>query len=222
MLAGGGVVAGDGAVVTLHDVQVLDHVGQALRRVVVADAAGYAAGLAERVVQLEAHDAEDALAARVRTAPVAGDAEGLTAVEVVAVDDGEGLLDHAGGHQHGVGGAPGLLALGVDRQETGGDLVQLLGHEDKLQGASVGALDVAVFARDRLLELLEEVFADDVNHFAETGLYGVVNGIIDNGFAVGAEAVHLLESAVTATHAGGEDEKCRFHVEFGFIYFPQK
>ena len=47
----------------------------------------------------------------------------------------------------------------------------------------------------------------------QKGLHGVVNGIVDDGFAVGAEAVHLLESAVTAAHSGGEDEKCRFHTE---------
>ena len=63
------------------------------------------------------------------------------------------------------------------------------------------------------LELLEEVLADDIDDAAETGLHGVINGIIDDGLAIGAQAVHLLEAAIAAAHACGEDEKSRFHAE---------
>ena len=213
MFARGGIVARDDAVGALDDVEVLHDVGQVPGGVIVADAAGHAAGLAQRVVQLEAHDGIDALRVLVGKAPVGRDAEGLLAIVVVAVDHEEGLVDDLGGHQHGVGGTPGFLALGVERQEAGGNLVQLLGHEDELQRGAVRALDVAVFARDGLLELLEEILADDVNDFAETGLHGVVDGIVNDGFAVRTDAVHLLESAVAAAHAGGEDEKCGFHIE---------
>ena len=107
---------------------------------------------------------------------------------------------------------PGLLALRIER-EAGRDLVEFLRHEDELERGTVGALDVAVFLCHGFLELLEEVLADDIDDPAETGLYGVVDGIVDDGLAIGAQSVHLLEAAIAAAHACGEDEKSRFHAE---------
>ena len=118
-------------------------------------------------------------------------------------------------HQDGVGGAPGLHALGIER-EAGGDLVQLLGDEDELEGFSVDGLDTGVLGLDGLLHIGLEGLADDIDDLAETGFHGVVDGIVDDGFSVGAEAVHLLESAVAAAHAGGQDEKGRFHSLYFF------
>ena len=114
-------------------------------------------------------------------------------------------------HQDGVGGAPGLYALGV-QGEPGRNLVQLLGDEAELEGLSVDGFHAGVAGLDVLFHVGLEVFPDDVDDLAETGFHGVVDGIVDDGLSVGAEAVHLLESAVAAAHAGGQDEKGRFHM----------
>ena len=96
------------------------------------------------------------------------------------------------------------------------DLVQLLGDEDELEGFSVDGLDTGVLGLDGLLHIGLEGLADDIDDLAEAGFHGVVDGIVDDGFSVGAEAVHLLESAVAAAHAGGQDEKGRFHSLYFF------
>jgi len=48
--------------------------------------------------------------------------------------------------------------------------------------------------------------ADNEDDFAETGAEGVEDGIVEDGFAAGADGVDLFEAAVAAAHAGGEDE----------------
>ena len=212
----GGVVAIDDTVRFAGDVQVLDYVGEVHVLVVEADAAGYAAGLAEGVLQLETDDAIGALAVLVFTEPVAQDAEGILAVIVVAVDDGERLLDDILGHQHGVGGTPGFLALRVEDIALG-NLVQFLGHEDELQRRAVDAFDILVFGPDGLLHLLTEILADDIDDLAESGLDGIINRIVDDGFSVGADAIHLFESSIAAAHSGGQDKQSRFHgISFSF------
>ena len=62
-----------------------------------------------------------------------------------------------------------------------------------------------------------EVLADYKNHFAESGVYGVVDRIVHDGFAVGSERVELLEAAVAATHSCSEHKKSRFHCVILFI-----
>ena len=103
-----------------------------------------------------------------------------------------------------MGGAPGFLALGIEG-EFRGDLVQFLSHEDELQRSTVDAFDIGILFGYQGLHVLEEVFADYVHNLSEAGLYGIVYGIIDNGFTGGAEAVHLLESAIAAAHAGSKN-----------------
>ncbi len=146
-------------------------------------------------------------------APVAEDAEGLLPVEVVTVDDGERLVDDVLGHQDRMGGAPGLHAFGVEG-EAGGDLVQLLGDEDEFQGLAVHGLHAGVLGLDRLFHVGLKGLPDDIDDFAESGFHGIVDGIVDDGFTVGAEAVHLLESAIAAAHAGSQDKKGRFHSRY--------
>ena len=143
-------------------------------------------------------------------APFGGNAEGVAAVEVVSVDDHEGLLDDVFGHEQGVGGAPGLLALGIEG-ETCGNLIQLLGHEIELKGLSVRAFHAAVLLADGFLESVQEVVAHYVNHFAKAGADRIIDGIIDDSFARRAKAVHLLEASVSAAHAGSKYQKSRFH-----------
>ena len=69
-----------------------------------------------------------------------------------------------------------------------------------------------VFSEDFFTEVVFEVFTDYENDFTEAGAYGVVDGVVHDGFAVGAELVELFKTAVTATHASGENKKSRFHL----------
>ena len=107
-------------------------------------------------------------------APVSKHLEGLFSVEVVSVDDGEGLLDDVLCHENGVGCAPRLYAVFGDGERCG-DLVKFLGYEHKLQRSSVAALDTGIFLLHVGLHVGFERLADNINHLAETGLHGVVD-----------------------------------------------
>ena len=135
-----------------------------------------------------------------RTAPVSQNLEGFLAVEIVSVDDGEGLVDDIGRHEDGVGGAPGLHPFLRDGERSG-NLVQFLGDENKLEGLSVNGFYAGVFFLDGLFHLGFEGFTDNIDHFAEPGLHGVVDAVVDNGFSMRSQTVHLLEAAITAAHA---------------------
>ena len=106
--------------------------------------------------------------------PVAEDLEGLLAVVVVTVDHGERLVDYIFCHQHGVGGSPRLLPLRIEF-ELRRDLVQFLDHEIELKRSAVRAGDAAVLILHGLLELLAEIFPDDVHDLAEAGVDRVVD-----------------------------------------------
>ena len=109
-----------------------------------------------------------------------------------------------------MGCAPGLYPFRI-YIETGGNLVQFLGYENELEGLSVDGLDVGVARLHVFFHIGLEIFTDDIDYFAESGFNCIVNGIVDDGFPVGTQAVHLLESAVAAAHSGCKDKKCRFH-----------
>ncbi len=83
-------------------------------------------------------------------------------------------MDDILGHQHGVGGSPRLLPLRI-KGELRRNLVQFLNHEIELKRSSVRAGDAAVLLLHGLFELLAEIFPDDVDDLAESG----VNRIVD-------------------------------------------
>lgn len=60
-------------------------------------------------------------------------------------------------------------------------------------------------ATDLLFKCRFKIAADDKDDFAEAGFDGVEYGVFNEGLAVGAKRIHLLETAITATHAGGHD-----------------
>ena len=62
---------------------------------------------------------------------------------------------------------------------------------------------------DGLAKGLFDVLADDKDELAESGAQGVEDGVIDDGFAGGADRIDLFEAAVAAAHAGGENEEGR-------------
>ena len=138
-------------------------------------------------------------------------------VEIIPVDDDEGLVDHFTGHQDSVGGSPGFLPFGIEG-ESFGDLVQFLGDEDELERFAVNRPDTGVLFLDGGFHGFTERLADDIDDFSESRFDGIVDRIIDNGFTIGAEAVHLLEASIAAAHSGCKDKKCRFHENLGFNY----
>ena len=162
-----------------------------------ADAARDGAEVGERVAEDEADHGVVGRAGGKVTGELA---VAVRAVEIVGVDGGEGLVDDAGGEKDGLGGSPGLGAAGGDGEAWGNVLERL---EDVIDGDALFETRADGFA-----ECLLDVFADDEDELAEAGAEGVVDGVVDDGFAGGADGVDLLETAVTAAHAGGENEEC--------------
>ncbi len=188
----------------------LGDAGEDVLVVVRADAAGHGSVLGEGVLQLEAYDAVLALGLFVGAAPIGQNLEGFLSVEVVTIDDGEGFVDDIGRHEHGVGGAPGLDA-GLGHGEPGGNLVEFLGDEHKLKRLAVHSFHMGIALFHVGFHIGLEGLTDNIYHFAEAGFHGVVNGVVNDGFPVGAQAVHLFETAIAAAHAGSEYKECRFH-----------
>ena len=58
-------------------------------------------------------------------------------------------------------------------------------------------------AADGLLELLLDVPPNDKHQHFETGAEGVVNRVINEGFAMWSDRVDLFETAIAAAHSCG-------------------
>ena len=116
-------------------------------------------------------------------APVARDAEGVASVEVVTVDDHERLVNDLPGHQDCVRGTPRFLPVRAEGKAFR-NLVEFLGYEHKLERSAVQTLHVAVFAGYGLLELCKEILPDDVNDLAESGIYRIIDRIVNYRFFV--------------------------------------
>ena len=160
-----------------------------------ADAAADGTALAQRVTYAEAYHRIDILRAFGQIGQeLAHYLEGVATVEVVAVDDGKRFLDGILAHHDGVVCSPGFrTAFGAG--EAFGQGVERL--EYKFAG------DVSfILGEDFLAEVLFEVFADNEDEFAESGLDGVVDGVIHDGFTVGTQSVQLFQASVAAAHAG--------------------
>ena len=171
----------------------------------VAHAACHAAILRERVAHAEAHHGILALAAFGEVGQELADGhEGVAVVEVVAVDDTEGLLDDVLTHQHGVVRTPGLYAA-FRNLEACGQVVE--GLEAELTG------HVAfVLLQNLVAELVFEVATDDPHDFAKASLNGIVDGVVHDGFTIGAERIKLLQTTITAAHAGSKKKEGWFHL----------
>ena len=86
--------------------------------------------------------------------------------------------------------------------KPGGNLVQFLKnvfHRDALFKARA----------DDLLERLLDLLADHEHQLAESRAHGVVDRVIDDGFAARAHRINLLQAAVAAAHAGSQNEQRR-------------
>ncbi len=95
--------------------------------------------------------------------------EGLGAIVVVGVDDGEGAVHHVPGGQGGVGGAPGLPALLRNAVALRQVLLELVGVAD-VHGLGYPVADAA-------LEVLFDLGLDDEDHRLKARPAGVVDGV---------------------------------------------
>ena len=139
-----------------------------------ADTACYCTAFAERIAYAVADHAVLVVAVGEAAELVCQSCEAVTAIEVVSVDHGEGLVDHLCCHHDGVVRTPRLLAA-LGYSEAFGELVQIL--EDDLNR------DLVLVLRDDLLtELLLEGAADDEDDLAEASADGIEDRVVHDGF----------------------------------------
>ena len=101
-------------------------------------------------------------------------------------------------HEHSVVGAPGLGAFRVERTAFRHFVYRLEAH--------FAGHFVCIFGQHFLTEVRLEILTDDEDDLAEPCAQGVKNTVVHDGLAVRAESVKLFESAVAASHAGGQDK----------------
>ena len=121
------------------------------------------------------------------------------AVEVVGVAEGEGAVDVLGGREDRVAGAPGAGAAGGRGVDEAWVRQGLVGVAEVESGGGGGA-EVRV-------EVAAQVLLDDEEKARETGEGAVVEGVVEKGFAAGADRGELLEAAEACGAAGREDDE---------------
>ena len=110
------VVTVDFGVLLSSDIDKLHDAGKVPVLSVVADATGDSSVFREGVVELEADDRADTLAVLMSFEPTGDGLEGLFAVEVVTIDDGERLVDNILGHQNRMRCSPRFLTLRIESE----------------------------------------------------------------------------------------------------------
>ena len=131
------------------------------------------------------------------------------AIVVVSIDNGERLLDDILAGQNCLAGAPGLAALSGNFV-PGGDGVLLLESIGNLNAQVGTGLFNAV--ADGFLESLLNVVADDKDNLVKPGFDGIMDGVIHDDLAVGADSGQLLDAAAKAgADAGCHNAQCCFH-----------
>ena len=168
-------------------------------RIRLAKPARHGAVLGKRPVQLETHHGEEAGVGGCRLHQKPGEhAKRVRPIEVIRVDDREWPVQQGGGAEHGMAGAPRLLALGRHA-------VSWRHHLELLE--SVIRVDVPGKApAETVPEVLLDLPADDEDKLAKTGPLGVEDGIVQYGLAGGADGLNLFQTAVTGADAGGQDD----------------
>ena len=170
-----------------------------------ANTASHGAVLAQRLVQtVSGHGEMRRFGRGIHVGEeVAEVTERFRAVKVVGIDRGKRRIDGLARAPDRVGRAPWLGASGR-RREAGRKIVELL--------ESVADGDLSFVARaDLRAKVFLDIAADEENHAVKSGPHGVMHRIIEEGFSAGPDGIQLLESAVAAAHAGGEDKEsgCR-------------
>ncbi len=163
----------------------------------------------ERVGQAVCHHGIAVIIALRRGEEPGQDGIRLRAVEIVGIDNRKAALKGLPGTPDSMSGTPGLLP----RRRTnkgGGQIIQAL--------ADVVGLHPALQLTGKMLpQRLLELFTDNENHLIKTGAPGVKNRVVQHKFALGAYRVHLFNAAITAAHAGGQDQKTGGAHEDSFI-----
>ncbi|MPM62897.1 hypothetical protein SDC9_109775 [bioreactor metagenome] len=186
------------------DAEPFDDVDQLAFVVDFADAAGYVPVFRERVLRFVADHGEVVLLAVARALEiVVQNGEGALAVVIVRVDGGKRFMYNVLAAEDGVRRAPGLDAV-FRHGEPGGEhrfrLLKDIVHFQMLFGS----------AADDLVKVVLDLAVDDEYDLLKPRLHCVEERIVHDDFAVAADRVDLLESAVTAAHTGGHDNESGF------------
>src|ERR1700749_1959742 len=121
-------------------------------------------------------------------------------IEVVGVDHREGLMNGIGCHQNGVCCAPWLRAT---------RLQNVAGHELSNFLKDILDRDTSFIARsNHFFKRLFDFLADDEYDSVETGTASVINRVVHERLAVWSDGINLLQTAIAAAHARGQNEKC--------------
>ena len=130
-------------------------------------------------------------------------------VVVVGVDDGERLLDDALAGQHGLAGAPGFGAA-LGHTVTRGHIFQCLKRIVDLD-TQVGA-DLLDAVADGLFKGFLDIVADDKDDLVKASFDGVVDRVIHDDLAVGADCGQLFDAAAeTGAYTGRHNNQSCFH-----------
>ena len=170
------------------------------------DAAGDAAVFGDGIAQSVADHTVVIVCGVNVTEGVIDHLKGGFSVVIVSIDDYEGrVADLLCSAEDSVAGAPGLGATQGDLVATG-ELVELLVGIADLHRAMLQALAHGGH------KVLPDGFLDNNDCGLEACLVGIKQGIVQNGFALAAYGIDLLQTAVTAAHAGGQYNEYRFFV----------
>ena len=133
--------------------------------------------------------------------------DGAAAVKIVGVDDGKGRPDHIARAQHGVHGAERLAALRQIRPRRGEAVRRL----ERVVDAHAGALLNAV--AEEVAHVLQHLRLDDEHDAVKPGAQRVIDRVLHQDLAVGAEALDLLDAAITRAETGRHHYQSHIHVD---------
>ena len=120
--------------------------------------------------------------------------EGVTTVEIVAIDNSKRFLYYIGTHHYSMVGSPRFgTAFGA------GEAFRKVIYGLEYQFAGNMAF---VFGNNLVAEVLFKIFTDYENELAKTGIDGIVNRIIHDSFAIRSQSVQLFQATITAAHTG--------------------
>ena len=125
------------------------------------------------------------------------------AIVVVGVDDGKGRVNHVGGRENGMGGAPGLGAALGNGVALGQQIQLLIGVAHRKSGP------LGPRAHAGLEGVLNGVLNNEY-HRLKSRAAGVIQAVIQDRLAAGAHGLNLFQPAKAAAHPGGHDHQNRF------------
>ncbi len=122
----------------------------------------------------------------------------VASVEIVSIQRGKRFVDGIFGTPNRVGGTPGFFPF--NRGHTSRQFIHIL----KTIYGFYQAFSIFTY---KILKFFCETFPDDENNFIETGMNGIVNGIMQQCFFVRTERGDLFQTTEAGTHACGHDKK---------------